>query len=87
MVAMAAVKGDKTFAQLSTEHQVHPSQISEWKEMLEKQAHTIFNGGGKTKEEARIAALERLVGQRDLEIEWLKKKFPQTDAKGKNLAH
>lgn len=75
-IALDALKGDKTFAELSSIHQVHASQISAWKQMLERSAHVIFGANGKTKEQQRSAELERLVGQRDLEIEWLKKKLP-----------
>lgn len=72
-IALATMKNDKTFAELATEFQVHPSQLSEWKKVLEKEAHTIFGHGSKTKEEQRIAELERMIGKREVEIEWLKK--------------
>lgn len=72
-IALAAMKNDKTFAEIAGEEQVHPSQISEWKKLLEKEAHTLFSQGGKNKEEQRIAELERMIGQREAEIEWLKK--------------
>ncbi|MBI5222342.1 MAG: hypothetical protein HY980_02490 [Candidatus Magasanikbacteria bacterium] len=72
-LALAAAKGDKTFNELSATFQVHPSQLSEWKNILEKQAHLLFAPGGKSKEEQRIAELERMIGQREAEIEWLKK--------------
>lgn len=72
-IALATLKGDKTFVELSSEHQVHPSQLSEWKAMLEKEAYTLFGHGNKTKEAQRIGELERMVGQREAEIEWLKK--------------
>lgn len=73
-IALAAMKGNKTFAELGSEHQVHPSRISEWKEFLEARSHMVFTPGGKTKEEQRIAELERMIGQREAEIDWLKKK-------------
>jgi transposase-like protein len=72
-LALAAMKGDKTFSELSSEHQVHPAQLSEWKNILEKEAHLLFAPGGKSKEEQRIAELQRMIGQREAEIEWLKK--------------
>lgn len=72
-IALAALKGDKTFAELAATEQVHPSQISDWKKMVEKQAHLLFGQNSKNKEEQRIAELERMIGQREAEIEWLKK--------------
>ena len=72
-MALAAVKNDKTFAELAGEFQVHPSQLSEWKKTLEKEAYTIFGSGSKSKEEQRIAELERMIGKREVEIDWLKK--------------
>ena len=87
LVALDAIKGIKTFAELSSTHQVHASQISQWKQVVETGAHVLLSTKSQTKEEQRIAALERLIGQRDLEIEWLKKKFPRTDAERKSIAH
>jgi len=72
-IALAALKNDKTFAELATEHQVHPAQIEVWKQVLEKSAHTIFAPDAKSKEDLKIAELERMIGQRETEIEWLKK--------------
>jgi transposase-like protein len=72
-IALVAIKNDKTFAEIAGEEQVHPSQISEWKQQLEKEAHRLFAPNNKTKEEQRIVELERMIGQREVEIEWLKK--------------
>lgn len=33
-VALEAIRGHKTVAQLAGEHQVHPTQISQWKKQL-----------------------------------------------------
>ncbi len=74
-IALEAMKAEKTFAQLASEYQVHPSQISDWKQTLEKQAHLLFGKEGQTKQEEKIAALERMVGQREAELDWIKKKL------------
>jgi transposase-like protein len=74
-VALTAMRENKTFAELAGEHQVHPSQISQWKQALEKGAHKLFGKNGQSKEQERIAELERMIGQRDLELDWLKKKL------------
>jgi transposase len=72
-IAIAAIKENKTFAELSSEHQVHPSQISDWKRLLEKSTHIIFGSNRKNGAEEKIAKLEQMIGQREAEIEWLKK--------------
>lgn len=77
-LALETIKGDKTFLQLSSEYQVHASTLSEWKQILETRAHTLFGPNGKTREEQKIAELERMIGQREADIDWLKKKLPQS---------
>ncbi len=45
-VALDAIKGLKTLAQLSSEYRVHQSQICAWKKLLLSNAADIFSGGG-----------------------------------------
>ena len=45
-VALEAVKGVKTLAELSSEYQVHSTQISEWKRMLLEASPDLLQGGG-----------------------------------------
>ena len=47
-VALAAVKGDRTIAQLAEHFDVHPNQITTWKSQLEASASEIFGPGGGT---------------------------------------
>src|SRR6478609_6931168 len=47
-VALAAVKGDRTVAQLAEHFDVHPNQIATWKSQLEASASEIFGPGGGT---------------------------------------
>ncbi|WP_461196144.1 IS3 family transposase [Bradyrhizobium sp. UFLA06-06] len=47
-VALAAVKGDRTIAQLAEHFDVHPNQITAWKSQLEGSASDIFGPGGGT---------------------------------------
>ena len=44
-VALAAVKGDRTIAQLAEHFDVHPNQITIWKSQLETSASEIFGPG------------------------------------------
>jgi transposase len=45
-VALAAIKGDRTLAQLAEQFDVHPNQITSWKAQLEEGAADVFAGGG-----------------------------------------
>src|SRR2546423_9771177 len=45
-VALAAVKGDRTIAQLAEHFDVHPNQITAWKAQLEGGASGVFGPGG-----------------------------------------
>jgi len=44
-VALAAVKGDRTIAQLAEHFDVHPNQITAWKAQLEGGASGVFGSG------------------------------------------
>jgi transposase len=45
-VALAAIKGDRTLAQLTEQFDVHPNQITSWKAQLEGRAADVFGPGG-----------------------------------------
>ena len=44
-VALAAIKGDRTLAQLAEQFDVHPNQITAWKAQLEGGASGVFGPG------------------------------------------
>jgi len=44
-VALAAVKGDRTIAQLAEHFDVHPNQVTAWKAQLEGGASDVFGAG------------------------------------------
>ena len=44
-VALAAIKGDRTLAQLAEQFDVHPNQITSWKAQLEGGAADVFGAG------------------------------------------
>ena len=45
-VALAAIKGDRTVAQLAEQFDVHPNQVTTWKAQLEGGAADVFGPGG-----------------------------------------
>lgn len=77
-VALAALKGDKTMAELASEFQVHASQINTWKAQLKERAADIFSGSaGVTAGEYKdkIEELYSDIGRIQVENNWLKKKL------------
>ena len=49
-MALAAIKGDKTLAELAEHFDVHPNQISDWKQQLQESAADVFGGPSKNKQ-------------------------------------
>ena len=77
-VAIEAIKGVKTTAQLATEYKVHPNQISAWKKQLLLNAEELFATGKKQKsktEEELTAPLYEEIGRLKMDIKWLEKKL------------
>ena len=74
-VALAAVKGEKTLAQLSSEFSVSSVQISQWKKQLLQGIPEIFHRKGHTVDVDVITApLYQEIGRLKMELDWLKKK-------------
>jgi len=77
-VALEAVKGMKTLAELATEYQVHPNQISDWKKQLLANAPELFASGKKCRaktEEELTAPLYEEIGRLKMDVKWLEKKL------------
>jgi len=49
-VALAAIKGDKTLVELPKQFDLHPIQISDWKQQILDGASTVFEGSRKGNE-------------------------------------
>ena len=71
-VALAAIKDDKTLAELAEQFDVHPNQISEWKQQLQESAADVFGGPPKSKTaEPDLKILHAKIGQLTLECDFL----------------
>ncbi len=71
---MRELDAGSTIAELARAHDVHPETIRVWSKMERKYGVKSFAGRGRAyTEEARIAQLERALGQSTLEISLLKK--------------
>lgn len=81
-VALAAAKGDKTLAELASQYEVYPNQISAWKKQLLSGVSDLFEEGGKRKppeDEVESAQLYEQIGRLKVELDWLKKKASPFD--------
>ena len=78
-MALAAIKGDRTVAELASTFGVHPNQIYNWKKLLRDGATSVFEGGGSAVEgtagEAQVDVLYRQIGQLKVENDFLARRL------------
>ena len=72
-VALAAVKGDRTLAQLAEQFDVHPNQVTSWKAQLEGGAADVFGpgGGAPAPPAVDVKSLHAKIGELTLENDFL----------------
>ncbi|KVW64453.1 transposase [Burkholderia ubonensis] len=72
-VALAALKGDKTLAELAQQYDIHPNQITDWKKQLQERVAEIFETGKANQGEppVDVKVLHAKIGQLTLENDFL----------------
>ena len=73
-VALAAVRGDKTLAELAKQFDVHPNQITDWKNQLVAQSEVVFGGDARTAEPP-VSPHRRKQQWRSLSESWRRRKL------------
>ena len=87
-IALEAIKGEKTIAQLASECGVYPNQIGQWKKRLLRELPGVFSGKRKKEEKDRSELedeLYRQIGQLKVELDWLKKNLTCLDKEKREL--
>jgi transposase-like protein len=85
-VALEAIKGHKTLAQLAEQYDVHPNQVTSWKTELLEKATEIFGKGAteSSAERQRIQGLHAKIGELTIERDFLGKalgRYPGTSGR------
>jgi transposase len=71
-LALAAIKGDRTLAELAEQFDVHPNQITSWKAQLEGGAADVFGlGNGAAQPVVDVKSLHAKIGELTLENDFL----------------
>jgi len=72
-VAVAAIRGDKTLAEIAEQFDVHQNQIQDWRRKLLDRADQVFVRGGSSPSESeqKVKELHAKIGQLTMERDFL----------------
>ncbi len=76
-VALDALRGMASINEVASDHEVHPTQVKQWKKQLQEQGAALFNEKADKTQRAQAeteTVLYEQIGRLKMELEWLKKK-------------
>jgi len=86
-VALEALRGDRTIAEIAGEYNLHPNLVSQWKKKLMADAAEVFATQKEKREENQFTEEDLLkkIGQLNVENDFLRKKYEYLQSrKGKS---
>ena len=72
-VALAAIRSEGTIAELAKRFDVHPAQITAWKDQLLSRSAEVFGEGGPTEPPVDVKTLHAKIGELALENDFLER--------------
>ena len=73
-VALEALKGEETIAEIASRYEVHPNMVTKWKKVLQDEAASIFGrdqARKKKQDKNLVAQLYQQIGQLKVERDFL----------------
>ena len=77
-IALEAIAGHRTIAELATKHELHPNQITQWKRQAVETLALVFDDKGpeaQVNRDAEVTQLHAKIGQLVVERDFLAKAF------------
>ena len=81
-IVLTVLRGEKTVNEIAAKYGVHPNLITRWKQTATEGMSELFEDKRKKidrsmyqEQEQKIERLQKMVGQREMELDWLKKKL------------